>query len=296
MCDRSERAKERTLHHRGRGTEHDHIAELARGERELQGVRHALGIGVPEAGEAEQGFDEVTKAFAGRDLYACARVAVAAGVPPVMPDTRLDNPRLAFTQDAGLPLKLQGKFALEHGEALHNRGVAVLANDSGPDQRGQLRGHAAFAVLRWKLEDPGALPGNRVLPNLTDLDRGEIRRAVRIGMRHSKTLPGRWSAEATRGPVTASLSSRGAPHAYCRAEPGLRATGHVEADSFIEALRGSGNDLKRVGTLISGVRSRVFNQCASNAGRHLNWFDEQPLDDRRGAAAARHDGSETATG
>ena len=76
---------------------------------------------------------------------------------------------------------LHRQLALEHGEALDESGMAVLANNPRSDERGELGSRAALGVLVGKLEDRGALAGDGVLPDLTDLDRRAIRRAVRVG-------------------------------------------------------------------------------------------------------------------
>jgi hypothetical protein len=63
--------------------------------------------------------------------------------------------------------------------------MVVLADDARPDERGQLGGRAALRVHVGKLEDRCTLTGDGVLPDLTDLDRCEVWRDVRVGMRHA---------------------------------------------------------------------------------------------------------------
>src|SRR5207247_1524079 len=86
-------------------------------------------------------------------------------------------------QAARLPVALHGQLALEHGEALDHRRMAVLADNARPNEGGHLVDRAALGVLPRKLENREALPVHRVLPNLADLDRCEVRRAVRVGVR-----------------------------------------------------------------------------------------------------------------
>jgi hypothetical protein len=66
--------------------------------------------------------------------------------------------------------------------------VAVLAHNARASVRGQLGGRATLGILEGKLEDRGALTGDGVLPDLADLERCEVWRTVRVGMRHMETL------------------------------------------------------------------------------------------------------------
>src|SRR4029450_7463925 len=110
-----------------------------------------------------------------------ARVPVAR-FPPVVPHACLDHGRLALAQDARLPVTLQGQFSLEHGEALDESRMVVLADDPRPNERRQLGGRAALTVHVGKLEDRCTLTRDGVLPDLADLDRCEVWRAVRVGV------------------------------------------------------------------------------------------------------------------
>jgi hypothetical protein len=119
----------------------------------------------------------------GGDLHPHEGVPVAR-VPPVVPDAGLDDGGLAPAEDARLPVALDGQLALEDGEALDEGRVARLAGDARAGERGQLHGRAALGILVGKLEDPAALAGDEVLPDLADLDRCEVRLAIRVGVRH----------------------------------------------------------------------------------------------------------------
>jgi len=66
--------------------------------------------------------------------------------------------------------------------------MAVLAHDPRSNERRQLGSGAAVLVPEGKLENLGPLAGDRVLPDLTDLDRVAVRWAVRIGVRHTRSL------------------------------------------------------------------------------------------------------------
>src|SRR5262249_21498694 len=184
----SQGAKERALHRRRRRAEHDHVAELLSEQRELQWMRHAFAIRVAEPGETVCGLNHVGEALARRHLNTNAGVLAVARVPPVVPHTRLDDGRLALTEDSRLPGELHGELTLKHGEALNESGMAVLADDPRSNERCQLSSRAALWVLPGKLENRGSLAGDRVFPDLTDLDRGAVRWSVRIGMRHTRLL------------------------------------------------------------------------------------------------------------
>jgi hypothetical protein len=58
----------------------------------------------------------------------------------------------------------------------------MLPGDARADERGQLGGRAALGIRVGKLEDRGALTGDGVLPDLADLDGGEVGRGVRVGV------------------------------------------------------------------------------------------------------------------
>ena len=64
----------------------------------------------------------------------------------------------------------------------------MLADDTRSNKRGELGSRAALRVLVGKFEDGGALAGDGILPNLTDLDRCTVWRAVRVGVRHDRFL------------------------------------------------------------------------------------------------------------
>jgi len=66
--------------------------------------------------------------------------------------------------------------------------MAVLANNARPNERGQLVDRAALGVLPRKLENREALTVNGILPNLANLNRCEVRLAVRVGVRHGVLL------------------------------------------------------------------------------------------------------------
>jgi len=143
-------------------------------------VPHAFIVGVPEPRDTEKGLYHMHETLAGCDLYPYSRVAVAR-IPPVVPYARLDDCRLALMQNAGLPVAFYGQLTLERGEALDLSGMAVFPHDTRADERGQLRGPAACRVVPGKLQDCGAFPGDGVLPDLAQLYRCAIRRAVLFG-------------------------------------------------------------------------------------------------------------------
>jgi len=59
--------------------------------------------------------------------------------------------------------------------------MAVFSEDACPNERGQLGSHATARVVPGTLEDRGPFSGRWVLPDLADLYRCAIRRAVRFG-------------------------------------------------------------------------------------------------------------------
>ncbi len=155
--DRCECAKDDALQRQRRRTEHDHVAELPRTQGELQRIRHALAVSVPEPREAEEGLDHMHEPLAWCDLNPYARVAVAR-IPPVVPYAGLDDGRLALMKDAGLPVALHGQLTLKHGKLLDKSGMAVFPNDTRPNERGQLGGRAARRVV------PKDAPGSWHVP------------------------------------------------------------------------------------------------------------------------------------
>ena len=66
--------------------------------------------------------------------------------------------------------------------------MAVLADDPRSNERCQLGSRAALRVFVGKLENPGPLARDWVLPDLTDLDRAAVRWAMGIGVRHTRSL------------------------------------------------------------------------------------------------------------
>jgi hypothetical protein len=101
-----------------------------------------------------------------------------------VPHARLDNARFTLAKDARLPVALDGQLTLKDVKALDHRRVAVLANDAGPNEGSEFGGYAALRVRPRKFEDHRALAGDRILQHLADLDRCQVRRTVRVGMRH----------------------------------------------------------------------------------------------------------------
>lgn len=67
-------------------------------------------------------------------------------------------------------------------------------------------------------------------------------------------------------------------HAYCWSEAGLGYADHVEANSFVEALRVTSGHPECFATLIFRARRSIFNESPFDAGGHLIWFDEQPVE------------------
>src|SRR5262249_45934034 len=106
----------------------------------------------------------------------------------VVPDARLGGTRLALAQDARLPVPFHRQLALEHGEALDHRRMSMLADNARPSERRQLGDRAALGVLPGKLENREALTIDGILPDLANLNRCEVRRAVRVGVRHGLLL------------------------------------------------------------------------------------------------------------
>jgi len=120
------------------------------------------------------------KALTGGDFHAHESVAVAR-IPPVVPHARFDDGGLALSQDACLPITLDGQLALEHCEALDDPRVTVLANNARPDEGGELGGGSPFRIHVGNLYDLRTLSRDGVLPDFADLYRCEVRRPVRLG-------------------------------------------------------------------------------------------------------------------
>jgi hypothetical protein len=117
------------------------------------------------------------------------------GVPPVVPPAWLDHARLALAEDARPPVALNGQLTVKDREAFDHRWVAMLAQNAGPDEGDELGDEAVVRILPRELEDGAALTRDGILPNLSDLNRSQVRRAVRVGMRHpadgGSSVPGR---------------------------------------------------------------------------------------------------------
>src|SRR5215472_2824990 len=139
---------------------------------------------MPQPRQAEEGLDQVDEPLAGCDLHPYPRVA-SARIPPVVPYAGTDDGRLALMQNVRLLVALHGQLALQHGELLYKGGMAVFADDTRPNESGQLGGRAACRIVPGALQDRGAFPGDGVFPYLANFYRGAIRRAVRVGVRHA---------------------------------------------------------------------------------------------------------------
>src|SRR5271167_50054 len=63
--------------------------------------------------------------------------------------------------------------------------MAAFSHDTRADERSQLGSHAARRVVPGALQDRGAFPSDRVLPDLADFYRYAIRLAVRVGVTHA---------------------------------------------------------------------------------------------------------------
>jgi len=126
----------------------------------------------------------VDDARARRYLRAYSGVAVAL-VPPVVPDSRLGSDCLALSLNDRLPIQLHCHLALQHSEALDRYGVLVFSASRRANQRGQFHDAAAISICVGQFEDRCALAGNGILPNFAHLDRGDVSRTIRVGMRHT---------------------------------------------------------------------------------------------------------------
>src|SRR5262249_48930572 len=149
-------------------------------------MRHTLRIGVPQSRKSKQGFNHMGEPLTGGHFHAYARVSVAR-IPPVVPYIGLDGGGLSLAKDAGLSVPLDGQLTFENCEPLDDPGMAVFADDAGSDKREKLGDRATLGVLMGKFNNCGALPCNRVFPNLADLDRCTVQRLVRVRVRHENT-------------------------------------------------------------------------------------------------------------
>ena len=61
----------------------------------------------------------------------------------------------------------------------------MLPNNARPNQGGQLEGRAPLGIVEGTLEDRDALARDGVLEDLAELDRRQVRWAVRVGVRRS---------------------------------------------------------------------------------------------------------------
>src|SRR5271170_7754191 len=66
--------------------------------------------------------------------------------------------------------------------------VQMLADDMRTRERGHLGHSAAVLVVPWQLEDHNPLACDRILENLSELNRPEVGWSRRIGMRHPPIL------------------------------------------------------------------------------------------------------------
>jgi hypothetical protein len=103
-----------------------------------------------------------------------------------VPDAGINCGGFSLAQDAGLTGALKRQLAFKDGEAFDKGGMAVLPNNTRPDERRQFHGRAALGIVPGKLEDRRTLTSDGVLPDLADLDRREIWRAVRVRVRHAR--------------------------------------------------------------------------------------------------------------
>ena len=149
-------------------------------------MRHALAVRVAKPRQTEHRLYHVGEALAGRHLNSYAGILAVACVPPVVPHARIDDGGFALTEDASLPCELHSQLTLKHGETLNESGVAVLAYDPCSNECGQFSSRAPFLVFVWKLNNRGPLAGDRIFPDLTNLDRRAVRWAIRIGVRHTR--------------------------------------------------------------------------------------------------------------
>ena len=153
-----------------------------------------------------------------------------------------------------------------------------------------------------RVQTTGLSSGSKTLPTA----QGRVLRALRVrGQFRAKAcgrmksgLGDQWGVEGASASRRPELALEIAPHAYCRAEPGLRGADEVEADPLAEALRGSGGDLERLGTLICRaplrlqpvrVRRRrtpdLVQQTARRVRARDRWLERRP---RIQSASLRH--------
>jgi hypothetical protein len=64
--------------------------------------------------------------------------------------------------------------------------MAVFPHHTRANECCKLAGHAASRVVPGTLQDHRAFPGKGILPDLADFYGSAIRRAVRVGVRHSR--------------------------------------------------------------------------------------------------------------
>jgi hypothetical protein len=116
-------------------------------------------------------------------LYPHSDVAVAR-IPPIVPDTRLDDRCLALTKNAGLSVAFHRQLTIEHRKLLDEMRVTVFPHHTRADERRELGRRAPAGIVPGTLQDRRAFSGDGVLPNLPDFYRGAVRLAVRVGMQH----------------------------------------------------------------------------------------------------------------
>jgi len=121
--------------------------------------------------------------FTGSHFHAYAGVSVAF-IPPVVPYIGLNGGSVSLAKDARLSAALHGQLTFKNCESLDDSGMAMFADDPGSGTREKLGDRATLGVLMGKFNKRGALPCNRVFPNLADLDRRTVQRLVWIRMRH----------------------------------------------------------------------------------------------------------------
>ena len=87
------------------------------------------------------------------------------------------------------------------GEALDQSGMEVFPHDTRANECSEFGGRAALRVVPGTLQDRGAFTGDGVYPNLADLYRGAIRRAVWVGVPHGteSRIVDIWSANRSNG-------------------------------------------------------------------------------------------------
>src|ERR1700751_4469980 len=149
-------------------------------------MRHSVRVSLADSGQTEKCFDHMEKALARCCLHAHPGISVGC-IPPVVPDIWFDCFGFSSSQDARLSILFDGQFTVKNGKALDHCGVTVFASDARPDARDQLGDGTAFGILIGKLDNGGALTGDRIFPDLSDLDRGVSRKSVRVRARHENS-------------------------------------------------------------------------------------------------------------